>query len=157
MRFLKESHLISFVGAALAGDDQGERYSRFLGLEAISGRELCRRLQTMAPLSTQLVSLQRYLQARGGRSLAVRPLLELPRTSIVCEAACCTDGRRIYLPAEMELGEDVEENRNFYRLLAGLELAFIEAQSFAFDFERWRRLHGALRGAEPPAEFAYSD
>ncbi|MEA1922521.1 MAG: VWA domain-containing protein [Pseudomonadota bacterium] len=144
LRFLKEPHLTSFVDAALKGDDQGERRSRFLGLEAISGRELYRQMQTMATLSSQLVSLQRYLQARGGRALAVRPLSEIPRSPLVSEVVCCTDGRKIFLPAEMELGKDTEENKNFYRLFAGLELAAIEAQSFAFDFGRWQRLWGRL-------------
>ena len=161
--FLKEDYLVEFVDAALKGDDQGERRSRFLGLEAISGRELYRQLQTMVPLSAQITSLQRYLQARGGRALAVRPLREIPRSSVSCEAACCTDGKKIFLPAEMELGDDVKENKNFYRLLAGLELAFIEAQSFAFDFVGWQRQQGEIRGlvpvlgGEPPAEFAFSD
>jgi len=144
LRFLKERHLTSFVDAALKGDDQGERRSRFLGLEAISGRELYRQMQTMATLNSQLVSLQRYLQARGGRPLSVRPLSEIPRSPLVSEAACCTDGRKIFLPAEMELGQNVEENKNFYRLFAGLELAAIEAQSFAFDFGRWQRLRGRV-------------
>ncbi len=162
LRFLKERHLIDFVDAALRGDDQGERRSRFLGLEAISGRDLYRKMQTMVPLSSQIVSLQRYLQARGGMSLAVRPLKEIARSSIICEAACCTDGRKIFLPAEMELGNDVAENKNFYRLLAGLELAFIEAQSFAFDLLGWQRQRGGFTGAgpdadKPPAEFAFSD
>ncbi len=163
LRFLKEPHLTSFVDAALKGDDQGERRSRFLGLEAISGRELYRQMQTMATLSSQLVSLQRYLQARGGRALAVRSLSEIARSPLVSEAACCTDGRKIFLPAEMELGKDIGENKNFYRLFAGLELAAIEAQSFAFDFGRWQRLRGRVAGvglgveAEPPAAFAFSD
>ena len=163
LRFLKEEHLRIFVDAALEGDDQGERRSRFLGLEAISGRELNRRLQTMAPLSLQLVSLQRYLQARGGRALAVRPLSEVPRSPIAGEVACCTDGHKIFLSAEMEIGKDVAENKNFYRLLAGLELAFIEAQSFAFDFGCWRRLQGSDAEFEPgseaelPAECTFSD
>ena len=144
LRFLKERHLVGFVDAALKGDDQGERRSRFLGLEAFSGRELYRQMQTMVPLSSQMVSLQRYLQARGGMSLAVRPLKEIPRSSTGYEAACCTDGRKIFLPVEMELGNDVAENKNFYRLFAGLELAAIEAQSFAFDFGRWQRLRGRV-------------
>ncbi len=163
LRFLKEHKLVAFVDAALEGDDQGERRSRFLGLEAISGRELYRQMRTMAQLSSQLVSLQRYLQARGGWALAVRPLGEIPHSPIVCEAACCTDGRKIFLPVEMELGDDIEENKNFYRLFAGLELAYIEAQSFAFDFSRWQRLRGESEKVVPggevrlPVEFAYSD
>ncbi|MEA3332427.1 MAG: VWA domain-containing protein [Pseudomonadota bacterium] len=159
LRFLKEPHLTSFVDAALKGDDQGERRSHFLGLEAISGRELYRQMQTMATLSSQLVSLQRYLQARGGRALAVRPLSEIPRSPQVNEVACCTDGCKIFLPAEMELGNNIEENKNFYRLFAGLELAAIEAQSFAFDFGRWQRLRGRVAGADavPPAALAFSD
>jgi len=139
VRFLKEPQLEEFVDAALVGDDQGERRSRFLGLEAIAGRDLCQKLQTMAPLTSQLTSLHRYLNARSGQAISVRPLKEIPRSPISCQAVSCTDGEKIFLPSEMEFGETVKENEIYYRLLAGLELAVIEAQSFDFDLTRWQQ------------------
>ena len=169
VRFLKEPQLKQFVTAALTGDDRGERRSRFLGLEAISSRDLCRQLQTMAPLATQLTSLHRYLNARSGKGVSVRPLSEIPLNSINCRIASCTDGKKIFLPSEMESGRTVKENETRYRLLSGLELALIEAQSFTFDFSLWQRLrrHKGLAASPdgicgdidiaPPEEFKFSD
>ncbi|MCK5916015.1 MAG: hypothetical protein KAG92_07735, partial [Deltaproteobacteria bacterium] len=168
VRFLKEPQLKKFVNTALDGDDQGERRSRFLGLEAIASRDLCQQLQTMAPLTSQLTSLHRYLNARSGRAISVRPLPEIPRSPIRCQVVSCTDGKRIFLPSEMELGSTVKENEIYYRLLAGLELAAVEVQSFDFDLGQWRRLHQPSGSAEsmdgqdkqtgsPPTAFKFSD
>ncbi len=163
VRFLKEPQLKEFVAAALDGADQGDRRSRFLGLEAIAGRELCQKLQTMAPLTSQLTSLHRYLNARSGRAISVRSLKEIPRSPINCQTVSSTDGKKIYLPSEMELGGNVKENEIYYRLLAGLELAAIEAQSFAFDLKQWQRLkplpeiNYAAAAGGPPEAFRYSD
>ncbi|MCK5681320.1 VWA domain-containing protein, partial [bacterium] len=77
--------------------------------------------------------------ARSGQALAVRSFAEISPSSNNCEAATCTDGKRIFLPAEMELGSTLKTNETYYRLLAGLELASIEARSFAFDFTLWQR------------------
>ncbi len=162
VRFLKEPQLREFVDVALAGDDQGDRRSRFLGLEAIAGRGLCQKLQTMAPLTAQLTALHRYLKARSGQAVSARPLKEIPRSPLAYQSIACTDGNRIFLPPEMELGGTVEENETYYRLLAGLELAAIEARSFAFDFNRWQHLQPppVLDNPElsaPPEAFKYSD
>ncbi|MBN2705612.1 MAG: hypothetical protein JXR89_04135, partial [Deltaproteobacteria bacterium] len=158
LRFLKKAQLKRFVEEALSGENQGERRRRFLGLEAIAARELYRSLQTMAPLAAQIPELQRYLRARGGRALAVRPLSEVPFSPVDRPAAVCTDGRKIYLPAEMEAGRDLVANQSLYRLLAGLELAWLEAESFAFDCGRWQRRRGPRPAQhEIPPAFACSD
>ncbi len=165
LRYLKEKALEEFVDAALSGENRGERYSRFLALEAIAARELNRRLQTMVSLRSQLPALNRYLQIRGGFSLNIRSLAEIPRTLFEAPAACCSDGRCIYLPAEMENGRDVEENRAIYRILAGLELSLLEAECFDFDVASWlesRAEDGGLPGfvdctVPPPAAFPCSD
>ncbi len=167
VRFLKEVQLKQFINVALDGDDQGDRRSRFLGLEAIAGRDLCNKLQTMAPLTSQLTSLHRYLNARSGQAVSVRPLKEIPRSPISCQTISCTDGRKIFLPSEMELGETVKDNEIYYRLLAGLELAAIEAQSFDFDLIRWQQngqpselaitVPDKNRQPSPPEVFKFSD
>ncbi|HDS16462.1 MAG TPA: VWA domain-containing protein [Proteobacteria bacterium] len=158
LRLLQKADLESFVETALAGVNQGERRRRFLALEASAARELHRRQQTMATLTAQIPELQRYLRARGGRALAVRSLSEIPPSPVDRPAAVCTDGVTIYLPAEMEAGRDLAANQNLYRLLAGLELAWLEAGSFAFDCGRWQRLHGPRPTQhEIPPAFACSD
>ncbi len=162
VRFLKKPQLKEFVAAALDGDDRGDRRRRFLGLEAIAGRELCRKLQTMAPLSAELTTLNRYLNARSGRAVSVRPLKEIPQSPINYQSACCTDGEKIFLPAEMEYGGSVAENKTCYRLLAGLELAALEAGSFDFDLLQWRHKLQPAGFAEnqlsdPPEAFKFSD
>ncbi|NPA25844.1 MAG: VWA domain-containing protein [Deltaproteobacteria bacterium] len=165
LRFLKEKALAEFVDAALSGENRGDRYSRFLALEAIAARELNRRLQTMVSLRAQLPALHRYLQIRGGFSLNIRPLAEIPRTVSPHPVASCNDGRCIYLPAEMEIGRDVEENRIIYRILAGLELSLLEAGCFDFDVASWleNRAENELlpgfidRSAAAPAAFPCSD
>jgi len=121
----------------------------------------------MAPLTSQLTSLHRYLNARSGAAISVRPLKEIPRSSISCQIISCTDGQKIFLPSEMELGTTVKDNEIYYRLLAGLELAAIEAQSFSFDLRQWQRscpLPGLTikeldknRPAGPPEAFKFSD
>ncbi len=162
VRFLKESQLEEFVNVALDGDDQGDRRRRFLGLEAIAGRDLCRKLQTMAPLTSQLTSLHRYLNARSGQAISVRPLTEIPRSSIQHQTVSGTDGKKIFLPPEMEIGSTVKENETYYRLLAGLELAAIEAQSFTFDLGQWQRRcslpeFNKAQQPAPPKDFKFSD
>jgi Mg-chelatase subunit ChlD len=167
LRFLKEAALTEFVEAALQGENRGDRHRRFLGLEAIAARELNRSLQTMVPLSSQLAALHRYLKVRSGLPVSIRPLSELPSSPADFPRACCTDGRLIYLPAEMECGSDLAENRRLYRLLAGWELSLIEAGCFEFDFTAWREEHGARTGQEafpdslpetsPDPAFRYSD
>ncbi len=167
VRFLKEPQLKEFIDVALDGDDQGERRSRFLGLEAIAGRNLCHQLQTMAPLASQLTSLHRYLNARSGQAISVRPLKEIPKAPVTYQTVSCTNGKKIFLPAEMELGATVKENENYYRLLAGLELAAIEAQSFSFDLMQWQHscqasgmaipMPGKNQQTIPPEVFKFSD
>ena len=167
VRFLKEAQLEQFIDSALDGDDQGDRRSRFLGLEAIAGRDLCQNLQTMAPLASQLTSLHRYLNARSGQAISVRPLKEIPRSSVIRQTVSCTDGKKIFLPSEMEFGATVKENEIYYRLLAGLELAAIEAKSFDFDLGKWHRCRhlpelaiveiDKNQIAGPPEAFKFSD
>ncbi len=151
LRFLREAALNEFITTALSGPNKGERYRHFLGLEAIAARELNHTLQTMVPLSSQRAALHRYLQLRGGFRVALRTLAEIPKSPLARKPASCTDGRAIYLPAEMESGRNRAENRTLYRLLAGWELSLIEAGTFTFDLGAWLEKRAAAANPAPPA------
>ncbi|MBN2332040.1 MAG: VWA domain-containing protein [Deltaproteobacteria bacterium] len=138
---LGRKDLQTFVARALAAGDHGKR-RRFLALESRMGIDACRQLQTMVSLASLTSALNRYLFARSGQAVAVRSLAHLPKSPGAPQPGPCTDGRFIYLPAEMATGATVGENQLLYRILAGLELACWEAGTFTFDLQRFGLMYG---------------
>jgi hypothetical protein len=145
---LSESALKAFISRALsqrAGAPDGVR--RYLALEAHSARTYCRELQTGATLAAMRGQLSRYLQARLGRSVALRDIEDLggnwqgsawPVVPILVAA----DGRHLYLPKECDQHPDRRRNQALYLTLVKLEAACFEFGSFDFDLERFRLLAG---------------
>ncbi|MBN2232814.1 MAG: VWA domain-containing protein [Deltaproteobacteria bacterium] len=146
---LSPAHLDIFVDRALAQPDS-DRAARFLALESRRGIASCRELQTVVPFTAVAAALQRYLQARGAADIGVRTIDHLPPVRRHADDGACTDGGVIYLPRELDRAATVAENRRFYRLLAGLELGYIEAGSFDFDLERLCDLAAGVMGARHP-------
>jgi nitric oxide reductase NorD protein len=111
----------------------------------------CRELQVAVPLSAVKSRLERYLHARTGLAVAVRPLSALSQKQAegypgVPLVRC--DGRSIYLPEEMDLMGSRAGNAALYQLLASLEAGAIEFGTFDLDVDK------ALDGcaAAPPLE-----
>lgn len=103
---LSEAALNEFIDQAIElyqkTPDQG---ARFLALESRPALERCRNLQVAVPLSAVRSNLERYLQARTGLALAIRPLSALSgkqTTHNTDVALVRCDGRAIYLPDEMD-------------------------------------------------------
>ncbi|MBW1644850.1 MAG: VWA domain-containing protein [Deltaproteobacteria bacterium] len=153
---LAAADLRSFVDRGLELGDRRRR-ERYLALESRLGIDTCQELQVMVPLSAVTASLNRYLFARSGRPVPVRSLEHLPKTAASYPPGPCTDGRRIYLPAEMNQGATVAANQLLYRLLAGFDLACWEAGSFDFDRRRYRQLYPDDDGADIVGEGALAD
>jgi nitric oxide reductase NorD protein len=112
---------------------------RFFGLESRLGQEACRTLQVAADLGRMRPQLERYLKARTGLSIPVLPLAEvagwLPEADRDrCQV--CSDGRRMYLPDEMDIHGQKAENENHYKLLVRLEAGLFEFGTFDFDLEK---------------------
>lgn len=140
LHLLPEQALNAFVDQAIEqyrqSPDQG---ARFLALESHGAMEKCRGLQVTVPLSTVRSGLERYLRARTGLAVTVRPLsalsMEHPRRNPGQSLVIC-DGRAIYLPDEVDVMERRADNGAFYKLLVRLEAGAIEFGTYELDVEK---------------------
>ncbi|MBC2710898.1 MAG: hypothetical protein HGJ94_07855 [Desulfosarcina sp.] len=113
--------------------------ARFLSLESRRAIEMCRDLQVAVPLSAVRSGLKRYLHARTGLAVAIRPLSSLSgkhanRDTGMPLVRC--NGRAIYLPDEMDLMEKRPDNAALYKLLVRLEAGAIEFGTYDLDVEK---------------------
>lgn len=130
---------------------QPESGARFLSLDSRLAVEACRNLQVAVPLETVRPALERYLRARIGRAVAIRPLSSLSPAGVAADAAkplVHCDEAAIYLPDEMEARESRDANRALYKLLTRLEAGLIEFGTFELDAQK--ALDAATRGPLPP-------
>ncbi|MDJ0722912.1 MAG: hypothetical protein QNJ04_14855 [Desulfobacterales bacterium] len=133
-----------------------ERARRFVALRSDSGRACCQALQTAVPLPQVMPGLHRYLQARTGRPLRLKPLAALPGVADEALAggplAAC-DGIHIYLSEEIDVFGNREANARLFQILAKFEIALIEYGTYRFDLERMRDLGliAAPADDDPPA------
>ena len=110
-----------------------------LALKTDAARRRFRPCSGPCPWTPCARALGRYLTARLGRPLAIRPVSELGaarHASIPDGPAVCSDGTRLYLPGELDAGGDREANIDLYKLLARLEAGHYEHGTLDFDLER---------------------
>lgn len=133
---LDKTALEAFVAQALEIYVQSPASSeKFLSLSSKVGKDACAALQRAVPLSQVNAQLNRYLQARIGQPVAVKPLSELPK-SATSISWVCSDGRHIFLPDEIDCHPSQRENVTLYKTLSRLEAGFFECRTFDFDLER---------------------
>ncbi len=104
----------------------------FIALSSKAAQETCERMQVVVPLAQIKGPLNRYLNARLGRPVAVTAASTIP----VDSRWICSDGRAIYMPDEIDRFECRDENRRLARVLVRLEAGYFENRTFAFDLER---------------------
>jgi hypothetical protein len=151
-------HLLSATALNAFLDQAEIRYqkdpdlgARFLSLQSRRAEEICRDLQVAVPLSAVRADLERYLNARTGLPVAVRPfpaqtVKAVDNTATAPLVRC--DGKTIYLPAEMDLLERQPDNTALYKLLVRLEAGAIEFGTYDLDVDK------VFDGvAVPPAPF----
>jgi len=149
LHLLSKCALQQFVSAGL------RKYSRdvkaavkFLSLNSRAGIDTLSELQIAASLSVLTPQLNRYLQARTGLAVSVRPLSALPRQDSV-DKGVCSDGRFIYLPDEIDIFEQQSENEKLYKCLTRFESGHYEFGTFDFDLEkmldRWPARAGGIQ------------
>jgi nitric oxide reductase NorD protein len=158
---LQENALRGFVDASLlAYEHRREHGARALSLESLAAQERFSALQVSVGFSQVQDRLRRYLHARTGLALSVRPLSALA----AAEAAAlgpgrmvCSDAQAVYLPDEIDRFADRQENAGLYTLLARSEACFHEFGTFDFDGEKIPGPgqaaaggHRAGAGAPPP-------
>ena len=137
---LTEKGLSRFVdaGIALAGRvaARGRDFFSLTSMEAVS---LFKSLQVTVSLAGAAPRINRYLRARTGKGVRVRPLSALPE-AVILQATdgptAWTDGQFIYLPETLGAFENRAQNLALYRDLACLESALTEFHTYDFDLER---------------------
>jgi len=140
LRLLTPAALDRFISAALVKTIQRpESAASFLSLDSRQGRDTFAELQVAVSLREVEAQLNRYLGARTGLQISVRPLSALDgRLSPISATAvtACTDGRFIYMPEEIAFYGHKQANTDLYRCLARFESGNHEFGTFDFDLER---------------------
>jgi hypothetical protein len=160
---LGEKALEEFVAAALQNHERHRGLgTRFLALESRSGRERFAALQVSVGIAQVQDRLRRYLHARTGLALCLRPLSALPavcRAAMEDERMVCSDGEAIYVPDEIGAFGTKDDNTALYTALVRLEASFHEFGTLDFDLQRavercraaeagFERGWGAMRATE---------
>ncbi|MGD8845244.1 MAG: hypothetical protein PVI54_07030 [Desulfobacteraceae bacterium] len=128
--------LEEFVSQALARYAYTpEAASNFLSLASRVGKDACTALGRVVTIGHVSAQLNRYLYARIGRAVSVKPLSELPNDKRDVPWVC-SDGRHIYLPDEIDRESTQDENRILYKALSRLEAGYFECRTFDFDLEK---------------------
>jgi hypothetical protein len=148
---LSAAALKTFLDQAMAHyRKNAEQGACYLSLESRRAQEACRDLQVTASLSSLRGSLERYLQARTGMALAIRPLSSLPSERAQASRnmpLTHVDGQAIYLPDEMGILERQKDNVDLYKLLVKLEAGAFEFGTF--DLDAQKALDGHAAGLQP--------
>ncbi len=133
---LDGSALAQFTASALKFHSRTpEAGMKFLSLKSKVSQDACAALQRAVTLARVQGQLNRYLYARTGRAVAVKPATELP-AALETTALVASDGRFIYLPDELDRFEDQAGNLKLYKALVRLEAGCFECRSFDFDLDR---------------------
>ena len=138
LALLSENALKDFVSGALARYRRNPGLgTRHLALESRAGQEHFASLQVNVGFAQVRDRLQRYLQARTGLALALRPLSEVAAApGLAPGALVCSDGHAIYLPVEIGRFARRQDNLALYTLLVRLEACFHEFGTIDFDLEK---------------------
>ncbi len=133
---LDDTALEEYVNQALARyAHTPEATANFLSLASKVGQDACTALRRVVPIGHVSAQLNRYLHARTGRTVSVKPLSELPNDKGNVPWVC-SDGRHIYLPDEIDRASSQDENKILYKALSRLEAGYFECRTFDFDLEK---------------------
>ena len=140
LNLLSKDALNRFVSLGLDKFAQNrQQASKFIALESKLGIDTFNEMQVTVPISQVQHQLNRYLQARTGMSISVRPLSSLSRAYVEAhdmKPLACSDGQFIYLPPEIDMLPTKDENKALYKCLAKLEAGYYEFRTFEFDLQR---------------------
>ncbi len=138
----KRLHLLAPGALNRFVDEALEKFNRnpvlalkFLALTSSTGMDICDALQVVVPLSRVKAQLSRYLQARTGLPLSIKPLGAI-RHKNDNECLVCSDSQTIYLADQIGLFSDQGKNKDLYRQLVCLEAGLHEFGTFDFDLEK---------------------
>ncbi len=158
---LSEQALFAFAGKGIAlAAAHPQRARRFFSLESKLGEDACAELQVTVSLAQVRGELHRYLRARTGRPLSVRPFSALPRVfqdSPPDAVSVFSDSRAVYLPETVRAYSRRSENVRLYKTLVRIEAGFHECGTHDFDLEKAAERIGAAPGPEADTAARLSD
>jgi len=142
LHLLSETALNRFVSQGLEKAARNEPLAaRYLALEADAAVTDFLALQVAVPLSQVQGRLSRYLRARTGLPIAIRPLSALAGRLVDGGAESplvCSDGKAIFLPDEISRFSSQAANLDLFKSLTRLEAAYYEFGTYGFDLEKLR-------------------
>lgn len=144
LNLLPERALKTFVSEGLgatAGNPAAGR--KYLSLASRMAVDRLEELNVAVPLAGLLPVLTRYLRARTGRALSIRPLSGL-KEAIGNAVTVRSDAVTIYVPDEISVSSRRAGNVDLYKLLVRLEAGHHEFGTYEFDLEKLSRRHGAV-------------
>lgn len=158
LSLLSKHALNRFVSIGLDKLKQNRQLaSKFLSLESKLGCDTFADMQVTVPISQVQHQMNRYLRARTGMTISVRPMSSLPKVYVEEQGATslvCSDGNFIYLPSEIDFFFNKAENIALYKCLVKLEAGHHEFNTFEFDWERVvERCQGNAQLKDEPFEF----
>ncbi len=137
---LSQEALSRFVSLGLEKFKRSRQLGiKFFSLESKLAIDTYTEMQVTIPLSQVQQQLNRYLRARTGQNLTIRPLSSLPkpfRKDPYKNSLVCSDGKFIYLSDEISIFPDKTGNTNLYKCLTRLEAGYYEFGTFEFDLEK---------------------
>lgn len=153
LAWLSVEALEQFVDSALVQYRQRANGGiQYLSLVSKAGQDACAALQVAVSLGQIKAQLNRYLNARIGRPVAVKSLSALSQSIHALDLWVCSDGRSIYLADEIDYLATRDRNVRLFKMLVRLEAGYFENRSFDFDLQRaadtypsmaeWVRCHG---------------
>jgi len=157
LQTLNEGGLQQFVADGLQKLSEDLSIARaFFALESELGRNLFDGLQVAVSFQQVAPQLNRYLRARIGCPVSLRPisaLSEASRAELASGALVAFDGKSIFLADDIDCRPSRAENRILYKCLVRFEAGLLEFGSFDFDLDIWReRYH-----RENPDSFKIQD
>lgn len=139
LHLLSEKALNRFVSESIAKYKIKKSLGKaFLSLDSQLAIQTHNALQVSVPIFQVQQPINRYLKARTGCNLTIKPLSALPTTAFKDEPVpmVCSDGRFVYLPDEISRFDTQALNRTLYKVLAKLESGYYEFGTFDFDMEK---------------------
>lgn len=135
-QLLDQNALDHFVSQALKRYAQApDSGINFINLSSKLGQDACAALRRAVPLTQVSGRLNRYLHARLGHAMVIKPISEIQGNDINVSWVC-SDGRFIYLPDEIDRFPDQSDNVDLYKALVRLEAGYFECRTYAFDLQR---------------------
>jgi len=150
--------LMTFVDGALHKHPaHPDLAARWLALESRASQEAFAGLQVRVGFAQVQDRLRRYLRARTGRGLAIRPFSALPTPyagAIGEERMVLSDGEAIYVPDEIGRFDTPAANLALAAALVRLEASFHEFGTIDFDLEKAMDGYPSVRARFDPGKDA---